>query len=449
MKLWQDRQPDRGSRVAAVWLSVFLLAITISPRIRLAGGDGEQPVDIRIQDLLIAPIVLYLLASRVRVAPLFKLWGWRLPMFMFGAFVALLLVIWMDGTISFRRIAFFGRGIEIFVVAAVAAGLYLRAGDRGMPTIIRTFHFVAVANFAWVAYQFVTGSAGTLLGGELGDNIQSYGPKLIGEPSSFGAGAFFAFVAALGVAELRSRYGHPLWSLALIAMGAAGSALAESRVAIAAVAFAFVLVLVLSNGRQLLNPIGVTFTVIGAVALAFTILPELGGRLSPEAVVAAFEYRMQSIWVPLLSAIGENPFLGVGPGGLIRPLPIEGHNVILRALLDYGLVVGTIFLALFAIVIVKSWRAVRSASEPMTVRLFSNLALIYTLALLVAGMFMDAWTAVMSSHLQMAAIGLFAAVNAQRVKASGDYGETLASGLPVTGSFERSKLPRDRASSTR
>lgn len=403
------------SRAAAVLLFVLVLAITVSPRLRLGGG-GAQVIDIRLQDLLLVPILLFLLINRRHFSPLFRLWGWLMPVFfwlLLLSFALLLSFTYTDPT-PMRRILFLGRGVEIFVIAAAVAGLYLRAGPTALQTTLRAFHIAAAANFAWVVYQFATGSNGTLIGGDVGDDIQSYGPKLIGEPSAFGTGTFFAFIAALGVAQLRARTGKPLPSVVLIAMGAAGAILAESRASILVIGFVVVLLLVVSRGRTIVNPVGAMFVVLAAAIVGLTVIPELEGRLSFEAVIGALGFRATEVWIPLLHALAANPFFGVGPGGLVPPLAIEGHNIAMRAFLDYGIVLGSMFLAFFVVVVVKAWKATRRSDQhDADHRTFSNLALIFTLAIFVAGLTQDALTAVTSSHLAMVAIGLFAAANAR------------------------------------
>lgn len=77
--------PD-GSRIAATLLTVLLVLICIGPRIRV-GGLGELNIDIRTQDLLLAPAMLYLAFSRKpeHKNPLFAALGWALPAFIWCA----------------------------------------------------------------------------------------------------------------------------------------------------------------------------------------------------------------------------------------------------------------------------------------------------------------------------------------------------------------------------
>lgn len=412
MRVKQKAQ-EAGSKAAAIWLVLLILAISLTPRLRLDGGaDGN--IDLRLQDILMVPIVLFLIVNRRPFAPLRTLWGWLLPTFLCLAVMVALLVTMLDPEVSlFRRAAFFARGLELFVLAAVVAGLYLRAGGRALQAALGAISWAAIVNFGWVSYQLYSRDNFALLGGEVGDNIESYGPKLIGEASAFGTGQFFAFVAAVGVARWQGRIGNRWRAFALILMGAAGAWVSSSRVSILAIVLLALVMLIVPYGRRALSPAGVTFAAIGAVIAMLTVLPELAGRLTPEAIAFSLGFRITAIWEPLFDALGRSPFLGIGPGALSPPMAIEAHNIILRALLDYGVIVGVMFLALFLVVIRKSWRATREPEAASDHRVFSNLSLLFVVAVLVSGMFQDALTGVTSSHLAMLSIGLFAAVNAR------------------------------------
>lgn len=339
-----------------------------------------------------------------------SVFGWTLPAFFWLAALSTTIVAIDAPQISiFRRVAYLGRTIELFVLAAVIAGLYLRSGDKARQTALGALYLGAAANFLWVLYQYLAGFNGTLLGSSVSELIQSYGPKLIGEASAFGTGQYFVFVASLGAAEVRARVGRRFLGILLMGIGLFGATLAESRISMGVIAVIILLVFVLSNARKrILNPGGIHIGIL-LVALFFVAFgTELGGRLSSEAINRGVNDRVEGIWKPLLSYVLDNPLTGIGPGGLTPELPrTEAHNVILRALLDFGIPAGLAFLSLFVVVIVRAGAASKLPGANDELRLFSNFAMLSTIGILVSGMVQDSLTAVTSSHLSMIAIALF------------------------------------------
>lgn len=433
---------DESRKGAAFWLFALIVAVSVTPRIRLDGGSGN--IDVRAQDILLIPIVLYLLNYKRGYRPLTSLWGFLLPAFIWLAIVGTLLVALLHEEVPlFRRIAFLGRALELFLIAAAVAGLYLRAGTRGFRAAVGAIVVSGFANFAWVAAQMATDQRQTLIGGEVGDNITSYGPKLIGEPSAFGTGQMFAFIAAAGVAYVQSRSRNRWVGVVLLAMGAIGAFAADSRASLVVIAFATVIMFTFSRGK--INPLGLVIAIIGVVILAVIYMPNLQGRLSEEAILQSLGFRVTEVWGPLLELIDESPLLGLGHGALISPLPVEGHNIVVRAWVDYGMVTGALFLLFFLVVIVKAWRGTSDNNAAIEYRMFANLAFIFTVSILVAGMVQDALTGVMSSHLEMIAIGLFAAVSYRRKTEAAD--ETLSASVAIT-SYQPRRPRVARAEST-
>ncbi len=403
-----------GSDIARYLLFAFVLGIAISPRIRVETDIVRIPVDLRIQDILIGPTILYLVGS-VKPATknaLASIFGVALPLFLWLSALAVTVVAWESPEIgTFRRLAYLGRTWEMFALAAVIAGLYLRAGDRAMRAALFALYVGAAMNFLWVFYQYVAGFQRTALGSRVGDLIDSYGPKLVGEASAFGTGQYFAFVAALVAAEIRARVGRRTVGIALVAAGLVGATMAVSRISMGIIAVIILMTLSLSTvRRRLLKPGGVFFGVLIAAAGLLAFGEQLQGRLSLAAIRKSVDDRVYGSWEPLLDFVLAKPFTGVGPGGLTPELPnAEAHNVVLRAFLDFGIPAGTAFLALFVIVIVRANVASKLPESDGELRLFSNFAMISVLAVLASGMVQDALTVVTSSHLAMVSIALFAA----------------------------------------
>lgn len=401
-----------GNRISSLLLFILILAVCVGPRLRISGEDGDR-IDIRYQDILLIPAMFHLFVSNAGKMqwPLFRLLGFRLPIFLYGAFFLTIIVAFTNPDVDFlRRTFFLGRGFELFALAAVTAGLYLSAGTMKAPrAALMAVYLAAYGNAAWMAYQMVTGDTGTLLGSSVGATIESYGPKLIGEGSAFGTGQFFAFTAAVAVAQLRAKYGHSFPALLLLAISAGGAWLSQSRISIGVVAVCVAVLLVLASKRGKLLNFG--RTALAAVILwlaAEYVIPQLQGRQSLEGVEAGVDVRVDRVWGPLLDVLANNPFLGAGPGGLVGELPIEAHNIYLRAVVDYGLFVGLIFISIFVHVMFRGLATSRNPDMSVRTRLFGNLAFLAVLGVLVSGFVQDSLTGVMSSHLTMLAIGLLA-----------------------------------------
>lgn len=393
-------------------LATIILSIGLSPRIRVGQLAGERAVDLRAQDFLILIGLTYLLLnlSGQRIPSLKPVWGRWFVTFAYAAAIITVLHMLFNGDVSaVRRISYLGRAIESFLLASVVAGLYLATGPRARHITLRTIHFIIVANTAWFAVQVATGTARPLLGDDLG--AVNYGPQLIGEPSAFGAGAFFVFTAALGVAEYRSQLTSRRWAVGLVVAGLVGALLSQSRISIgAAAALLIFLVLKTANDRR---PNAVRL--LGFLTALALVVPVVQGtfseRLTLDRIAAGFGVRAQEIWPPAAEAIAANPFFGVGPGALgTGDLPwVEAHNIVLRALLDYGMFGALLFFGIFAAVAHRGRRAAALPNADAHLPTFATTARLFIIAMALAGVLQDTYTAVTSTHLMMLATGLFAA----------------------------------------
>lgn len=402
--------PNVGISVfAPMMLFLIVLIIGVGPRIPLGFIDAE----IRVQDILIFPIMLYLLLSPSpqEKHPLRRLIGTALPVFLWASFVTVLLSIFVFPEISLlRRVAYFGRTVEMIFLAIVIAGLYLRSGHNALRVILNGVTIGALLNLCWFAYQVAVGEPTTLFGGVFGSQVEAYGPRLIGEPSAFGVGQYWTFVAAIAAARIKG--GIRVWfSTLLFAAALWASWMAESRISMGSILVLGGLVLILGRDRK--RPIHILGTISGIIITIFgasQILPVLGGRLSPDAIHASFQIRLRDIWQPNISAIIDSPLIGIGPGGLLGiGNQSEAHNIIIRAMLDFGIVVGPLFLTLFLIAMMRGFRLARSTQVDPITRTAGYIGAFSILGTLISGQVQDALTAVMPSHLTMVAIGVLAA----------------------------------------
>lgn len=394
----------RGRPVARLLLTAVILAITLGPRIRIP-GLADRAVDLRVQDFLLIPALVYV---GTRLPSMRQVWGPWPALFASGAVFVTVLHLWLDPAMPvIRTLAYLGRGLETFVLAFAVAGLYRLAGDRAWRTALNALHLAVAVNVAWIGYQYATGAERTLLGSGVGDLIESYGPKLVGEASAFGTGSFFALAAALGCAELLTRVTARWVSVALLVAGVGGAYVSQSRVSLGAAVLCVVAVVLLPDAEGKRR----VFSALALAVAAIVVIPRLPqiGRLSESGVEAGLGKRTGSIWEPLLNVLGDHWLIGIGPGGLgTYAYPwTEAHNIALRAALDYGLIVGALFLAAYLAI---GWRARRTVftrdETPAPVRLWAALALLLVAGVVIAGIAQDSLTPVMSTHLVMLAAGL-------------------------------------------
>lgn len=407
-----DGVKPRTSKLAALLLFIMILVVGIGPRIGLGFIDAE----IRIQDLLIVPMMLYLLLSVAPTTklPVQRLFGNALPIFLWGSFVVVLLSVLVFPEVSMiRRVAYYGRTIEMFFLAVIIAGLYLRSGHKALNTVIAAVNTGAIINLLWMLYQLATGTAQTLVGQEVGNQIESYGPKLLGEPSAFGTGQYWVFVAAVAAARIKSGNRYVL-NLVLVAGALAGSWFAESRISVGSILIIVALVLILGKDRRRwVNITGaLTGMLLGLIGL-IQIVPALAGRVSPEAIQTGFEFRIRNIWAPFFELVLSTPLIGIGPGGLQGEMYLaEAHNIVLRAMLDFGVIVGVLLIFLLIRALVRGFNLARFVEADQTTRIAGYIGAFCILSTLISGQVQDALTAVMSSHLLMVGIGILAAQRA-------------------------------------
>lgn len=394
---------------AAKWLLYgLILAVCWSPRIRLDVLPGEN-VDIRLQDPLLAVALVYLLLAPV--APVRSrwdlVWGRWLAAFLYIATITTVVHVIIGEPVStLVRIAYLGRTIEMFFLAIAVCGLYLRAGIDTL-NVGRVLRVGLWVNLAWIAYQFLTGTRVTLFG-DFGQVAESYGPKLIGEPSAFGTGIFLTAAAALTIADYRSgTIRRPIALMTLVAIIGAAY-LVESRVNLLII-LTMLAFLSRRNLRSLLSAPGMSFLALGGIAALLLWGDRLIGRFSLGALRDGFEIRFD-IWGLMAEHVGDLFIIGVGPGGLAAEGLSwdEAHNFLVRAWLDFGILGAFILLIILGRALLAAIRAVRT-NGPDDLIWAATLAGLTLIGVLGAGMVQDSLTAVTSTHLLMIALGIFTA----------------------------------------
>lgn len=404
--------PDRGSRASARVLAILLLLVILGPPIPF--GEG---VDVRLQDFGIVLVggALLLAGRWPRDTGLRRVLGGAPALFTFGALVLMLVHETAGRDIDARYVGFLGRTLELFVLALVVSALYIRAGNYAFRTVRRSIYAGAGLSAIWLLWQVIQGSSVTLIGGGF---AASYGPRLIGDPAVFAAGALLTFICAVALAEWTERIISPQTVGGVLVLAGFLSLRVESRSALAALAALGAVTLAWTYRSRLVTWATMTCASLALMALvvatsssAFSTAPTTSwqGRLSAEGVALSFDYRVRSIWTELWSIFSTNPLLGIGPGSLgTQQFPYtEAHNVFLRAMLDYGLIVGMLFLA---VLILAGWNGYRLAqvAPGRDVAVYGRVVALMIVFMAVAGSVQDAATPVMSTHLTFASIGLLA-----------------------------------------
>lgn len=398
-----------GSAFARAMLFSLILIVGVGPRISLSFVDAE----IRIQDILIPFLVVYLVMSPKPTArnPLRRYLGILLPVFLLAsALTVLLSASFFDEVGILRRLTFYGRTLEMFVLSVVVAGLFLRSGRTALKVVLNAISIGAICNLIWFLYQAASGLSSTLFGQEVSSQIESYGPRLIGEPSAFGVGQYWVFIAAVSAANIKARRHIGLNTVLLLAAFGA-SVLTESRISMGNILLIVGLLFFLGpDSEKPINVTGAFFGVVSTSVAAILIIPTLGDRFAIVAIESSFKVRIDSIWLPHLNKILQSPIIGIGPGGLIgEGNQSEAHNIIIRAMLDFGPFVGIAFLSLFLVALIRSFRIARLPNIDIETRIIGYIAFFSVLSTLISGLVQDSLTGVMSSHLTMISIGIVAA----------------------------------------
>lgn len=402
-----------GSKIALVILFALILVVGVGPRVSISVIDAE----FRIQDVLIFPVIGYLLASKppsVR-SPLRKLFGILLPTFLWTSFFAVIISVMVFPEVPIlRRILFYGRSIELIVLAVAISGLYLRSGHFAIRSVSRAVAVGAIVNLAWVGFQLAIGENTTLFNQDFASSVGHYGPMLLGEPSAFGTGQYWVFVSAFAAAQIHVRVNRIL-NIFLYFGAFVGAWVAESRISVVGILIIGALLLFLGSGNQnIVNPLGILVGAILALFGTFYVFPSFSeGRVSPDAIGRSLEFRINEIWAPFIDDLSKSPFTGLGPGGIGGERYLsEAHNIILRALLDFGILSGLLFISIFVVAVFRGFHFARLREAGRTDKIAGYFCGFFVLSVLVSGQVQDALTAVMPSHLAMVSIGILAAQRA-------------------------------------
>jgi len=391
---------NRQVSLQSALLALLAMSIFVSPRIRIGFLSGRA-IDLRLQELiLIAALFLLVISGRKTVALMGMLWSHWLAAYLFSGAIIVIIHALLGDVELIRGVAFFIRGVEPFLLAIAVASLWRARTNASSTLVLRTIHLGLGLNVMWVLYQLATGTHRTLFADSVSQTIESYGPRLIGEPSSFGTGIFFALMAVISYAEFKWRFLRLRGTIFMFTGCAIGSIASQSRVSIGAVALvglAFVLRSRPDRKTRWLRAI----LIAGFIAVALqSFRVALSARFSQTGIQASAGVRATNIWKPLLGTLTDSPIIGIGPGalGTLRIPATEAHNVILRIFLDYGLVVGCVLIALLATIVSRSYRIARQRRSPCT-SMWATSSWFGMAIIFATGLLQDSFSAVMTTSI--------------------------------------------------
>lgn len=398
----------RSGRIWAILLGLLILAILLSPRLRLGELSGKE-LDLRVQDFLALPLAaLALLAAHRSRLRLGQFWGgWLLPYVAYVATVSAVTLILSPELGELRQASFLARHLEVFFLTVVVAWLYLLAGARASRAVGVSLAVGIGANLLWVLFQVATGTQQTLLPSAGASEAQAYGPMLVGESSPFASGAMTAFAGVVAVSAWRvGRYRGA--AITLIGIALLAAVVIESRASLLALV-AVIAVGMVAPGRGNRWTTGRLVAMFVGALLLFvdwsSIIASLSVRYASAEWALSLTDRESQIWSPLVTYVSESAFFGYGPGALGGVLPYsEAHNIFLREVVDFGLVGLVLFVGLLASASLRGWRM--QMEEGDWTAFVGNLAWSSTLCLVLLGVGQDSFTAVGTSHLWAIAIGV-------------------------------------------
>lgn len=400
----------RGSDLPQLFLFGFPLATIVGPRIAVPGFDQG---DFRLQDVLALGACILLIVNDLRSFPRgtpgkasIALW-----VLLTGAAI---LIVFSGIANSPPLVTFYSlRLLEVPVIALLIYRLLLLSGAEGFRASLFGIGLGLSANLVWVATQLLSGSSGALW--SLGSvAVEQYGVGLLGEEAAFPAGqTLFILLAGVLSGYILGSSGNSSRGLLLgvAATGLFGAVwFTQSRISIfsAALLFAIFLVVALVRiGRRSVAMAGGVASLTIVVVLA---LLGQGSRFSLNDLIIAFEYRLFSLYIPILELVEGDFFLGLGPGVGRNIFGYEYHSLYSALLADFGFF-GLLVFCFAAFMLLR--KALKSATNGPLFweRVFANWTVLIILNLLVAGLVQSSHIAATPSHLAAIVVATFLWLN--------------------------------------
>lgn len=416
-----SRSPLRESITNRVSLITLVIAISISPRIPLDISMPGRRFDLRVEDLLLALILLIWLATisfrpRLYLTPLFK----TIATYSLIVLVTTNIAVMTLGISPLKTLLYFLKELEYFLIFFIVANLIRSESD--IRFLISTILIAGVFNAIWVAIQLNTGDFHSLfyVRRELSSAVyesefllESYGPHLIGEASPLSTGGFFSLAFFLALNSLLF-YNSPKfrWLYGLLCVVFfSGVCLSFSRVSILGSLVGLAVLLFQASLRCRIKFAGFILIMLAIVTLAVNQLDVpifTAGRLSLTAIEGSLAERTGEIWGPLLNEGQNRFFLGFGKGalGTLQNLEAkEAHNHYLRVFVESGFFGLIAFVWLLILIISLSVKMFKKSVRPIY-KVVSGTALASTISLSLTALVQDAFTPVILNELWWVLIGL-------------------------------------------
>lgn len=411
------------SSVMRIGMVSAIIAIALSPRIPLAVVIPGRRFDLRFEDLILIPLLLFWLLylslrPRIYLTPLSKVIGIYMFIVIFSTGIAMMTL----DLSPIRTFFYVLKEVEYFIIYFFVANWSRSESDIRLASGV--ILLAGILNAVWVGWQLITSQFHPLfiirrtLPSAVYENpslFSSYGPNLLGEASPLSTGGFFLLITLLTLSLMLFSKANDKKRLYLLLsiVFSIGLAVSFSR---AAILGAVIGVGALSTQIKLkvkARMVPLTFIMLAAAALIMGRLGffDAGGRLSFEGISHSFLVRMRDIWQPLLSHGFEQIFLGYGKGalGFAEGLhATEAHNYYLRVFVESGLFGLIAFVWLLVMIIFLCVKVLKESKVAIS-KVIACATLSATVGLGVAAMLQDVFTPVILNEYWWVLVGLTAA----------------------------------------
>lgn len=405
------------------WITLLAAAIAISPSFVFGTIEGGRPLEIRVEDVLIALFcffwILNIMAEKktaLKKPPLF------LPIMAWlgvGAISVLSNIILGNIGVS-RAFFFFLKEVEFFVIYFFVASRINKTETAKY--VVNVWIALGAANALWIIYELISGSTLTYY----------YGPTAFSEPGApFPSGGFFLvlFLFLLNVFLFYYLYlPLVLWkkifigvatSLPLIGLLSSGSRTSFYALILSLLAVFFLYMVKRGSMKSALK---LCFFAIIVIAIAWQLLPFIPGsdRFIRKENIGEFQVLSRgsrlTLWGIQITGMLKNPshlLFGFGKSYILEEE--QPHNQYLQNLVDVGIVGSIIFFVIIGSIIKKSLRHFIHQKDPFIVGISAGLLAI-TLAMLIASMAAEAFRVVKPSEIYWFLIAIGMAVLTQEEK---------------------------------
>jgi hypothetical protein len=351
-------------------LFLFIFTICVSPRIPLGFIPGGRRLDLRIEDIIVAMLLLgwalYMsLKGRLYLTPIAKPLGFYL--FISGLSTVFGTLVW--GLNPMRASFYILKELQYFLIFLLVANWLKTPHELKYVTVLLLIG--GLVNALWVGFQLWQGTYRPLFAialtesyGEMGPP-RFYGPALLGEYSPLATGGFFLIVFFVSLGLMVSVSNRYIRCCLIMFSGILFAALFSSlsRATIIGALFGILILLIILKRLSLLA----TMFVILPFILWFTQAIPVAGRVFNWGgfLYSLIQDRWEPIWQPLLHESYKGILLGFGKsslGFLPSLISEEAHNYYLRALLEAGIFGFVTFLWLQLRIILLSVRMYRNSN---------------------------------------------------------------------------------------